>query len=362
MPNLRDKEHEASFKRMPDGTIKVRDVKDINLFTLRKFEESHPIEHVEGGRVALSQIKEVVKYFIDRDSDGYYNLNAAFAFALDQPLLMKSFYMTGLSKLEPVSYAYGVKGDNTYFGVSVPPKFYVSSARPYSMQEITGLDDLAPVGVDVWEKEKNRVDPEMCQVIESFYSDMLEKFEKPRIFFDMDGTLVRWENDWSMGPFGVKAWKQPGFFESCAPHRAMVSLCNALVEDERYQVFVLTATNKVPHAVDEKIRWCKKYIPGLYSDHVLCVEDGVMKGAAIRPDTKTMVFDDYHKSLQGIKNAYTKESGEAVLVQVINNLTIPSDPVVSPITCSTDRGLKISDIDRLLKVDNSFGGGGYGSL
>ncbi len=328
-------------------SIKVRKASDINTAILSKFVKSHELALSPEGKEALGALKLVVKYFLKADSEGLYNLDQAFAFALDNPHLLKSFCSLGLGNLEAVSYAYGTLGNNTYLGVYVPPKFYVAKERPFAMTELVGASNIVPVTISVWEKEKVKGDPDMYKVVETFFSQSQEIRKKPKVVFDMDGTLVRWDDDWSLGQYGVSAWKQPGFYEHCIPHKPMVKLCNDLIASGAYEVFTISPTNKIPRLVDERLRWNARYIPDLDSSHMLFVEDGRYTPGAIMPDKNTIIFDDYHLSLKGYATFCNDQRGFPVLVQVMNNLTIVSDPIVTEFTCNADQGLKIDEIPRM---------------
>lgn len=355
MAALRDRNRDGAYIKTSDGDIKIKNANDVSPFILNKFKEVHSVDQTDGGEQALKNLKNVVKYFMNKDADGYFSLNSAFAFALDQPCLIKSFLKTGLAQMEPVSYAYGQIGEVSYLGVYVPPMFYMASERPYDMVVVDGIENIIPIAQSVWEKEKGRIDPDMCAVIEDFYNSSVQENLKPRVIFDMNGTLVRWDNDWSMGPYGVSAWKRPGFFEHCVPHKAMVSLCTALLENPNYNVFATTSTNHVKHVVDETLRWTQRYIPNMDPAHILFIEDGKQKGAAIRPNARTVIFDDYHLAIQNYLDANTDKK-EPVIIQVLNNLTIPSDPIVSEITCSADMGLSPEEFDKIVSSNIKLGG------
>lgn len=335
--------------KLDKNALKIKRTEELTPALLRKFCETHSLVETPEGANALACLKLVVKYFLKADEDGYYNLNQAFAFALDNPCLLKSFSSLGMKNLEKVSYAYGTVGSSSYLGVYVPPKFYVAKERPYTMTELTGVSNIVPVATAVWEKEKVKADPDMCKVVESFFVQAVEVSKKPKVVFDMVGTLARLDDDWSLGQFGVSAWKQPGFLDHCLPHKAMVKLCNELIDSGLYEVFIVVPTNKITHIKDEALRWVARYISSLDSSHVLFVEDGRYKGGAIMPDKNTVIFDDYHLSLKGYAAFCNEQRGFPALVQVMNNLTIVSDPIVTEFICHADQGLKIEEISRMLE-------------
>ena len=99
---------------------------------------------------------------------------------------------------------------------------------------------------------------------------------KKIVYFDMDNTLVNFQSGIDQIPIEVQKHYEgqldnvPGIFAKMKPIDEMVELFNKMVEDERYDVYILsTSPWDNPTAASEKVAWVKKYLPKAYKNVIL---------------------------------------------------------------------------------------------
>lgn len=77
--------------------------------------------------------------------------------------------------------------------------------------------------------------------------------DKPRIFFDMDGTLSEWEDN------PIEEVAKPGYFYSRKPVHNMIEAMRVLAKMPDYEVYILSSVFMDEHSVSEKIAWNALY-------------------------------------------------------------------------------------------------------
>lgn len=99
---------------------------------------------------------------------------------------------------------------------------------------------------------------------------------KKIVYFDMDNTLVNFQSGIDQIPIEVQKHYEghlddvPGIFAKMKPIDEMVELFNKMVDDERYDVYILsTSPWDNPTAASEKVAWVKKYLPKAYKNVIL---------------------------------------------------------------------------------------------
>lgn len=99
---------------------------------------------------------------------------------------------------------------------------------------------------------------------------------KKIVYFDMDNTLVNFQSGIDQIPIEVQKDYEghlddvPGIFAKMKPIDEMVELFNKMVDDERYDVYILsTSPWDNPTAASEKVAWVKKYLPKAYKNVIL---------------------------------------------------------------------------------------------
>lgn len=116
-----------------------------------------------------------------------------------------------------------------------------------------------------------------------------EDNEKPRIYFDMDGTLAVFNKNATM-----EEVFSPGYFRGLEPIKETIELAEALVKDG-YDVQILSGA--CYSAVQEKIEWLKEHMPFISPDKYNFVPVGADKSKFIPDPKHSILIDDYNKNL-----------------------------------------------------------------
>lgn len=118
-----------------------------------------------------------------------------------------------------------------------------------------------------------------------------------RIFVDMDGTLCKWNN------VEFEQLYEEGYYRNLEPNWDIVNEINSLI-DEGENVYILSCyLNDSKYALQEKIEWCKEYLPNLSEDKYIFVPFGESKAKVfdkrkLSPITNhDYLIDDYTKNL-----------------------------------------------------------------
>lgn len=111
---------------------------------------------------------------------------------------------------------------------------------------------------------------------------------KKTLFWDLDGTIAKWNNNATMDDI-VK----PGYFANIEPEKQLVRLVNNLIHDGTYDIYILSHYMPETTAYEDKLKWVKKYMPKLDLKHCLLVPCGVDKATYIRDIRKCELPKDY---------------------------------------------------------------------
>lgn len=132
----------------------------------------------------------------------------------------------------------------------------------------------------------------------------MEKENKKTIFWDLDGTLAKWNPKASLEEVFA-----PGYFKDLEPETALVQLVNALAERDRANHYILSHYPPETTAFADKKLWCQRHLPAMDMRHFLFVPCGVDKAAFVRDLIKQelpkdyILVDDYSKNLINWENA-----------------------------------------------------------
>ncbi|MBR3517842.1 MAG: hypothetical protein IKO10_16190 [Lachnospiraceae bacterium] len=134
--------------------------------------------------------------------------------------------------------------------------------------------------------------------------------EKPRIFFDMDGTLAEWRNITLTIESDEDRYKvmqilneillTPGYFSTLEPHQNMLDAMEIL--NDKYEVYILSCAipkDGDPSPAAEKTEWLGQHAPYLKPEQIVFVPDGQDKSRFIPGGIRETDFlvDDYTKNL-----------------------------------------------------------------
>ena len=99
---------------------------------------------------------------------------------------------------------------------------------------------------------------------------------KKIVYFDMDNVLVNFQSGIDqLSDYQLKSYKNnydevPNIFGTMKPNKDMVDLFNDMLEDERYDCYILsTSPWNNPSAATDKVKWVQKYIPKAYKRLIL---------------------------------------------------------------------------------------------
>lgn len=143
--------------------------------------------------------------------------------------------------------------------------------------------------------EKSNLLPEQKSGMNSVLKDAVPSDPaKQRIFVDMDGTLTKFFRDATM-----ENLSEPGFFSHLPAHVEMVNAVGQLVQDARYEVFILSSALQTQTAVPEKQVWLDKNLPVIDYAHRLFPKHGTDKALSVPGGVRKsdVLIDDYSRNL-----------------------------------------------------------------
>ena len=129
---------------------------------------------------------------------------------------------------------------------------------------------------------------------------------RPRIFFDMDGTLAEWRNiklridryedkDLVLDKLNALLMTE-GYFKSLKPHDNVIKLAK-LAYDEGFDVRICTCFMKKDGygPREEKIEWVKEHMPWFPVQNIIFVPDGESKASYVPGGVRKtdILVDDY---------------------------------------------------------------------
>ena len=140
------------------------------------------------------------------------------------------------------------------------------------------------------------------------------KTELNKLFFDMDGVLARfYPNGHNLvTEEEVRLIEEKGYYLNLAPY-GMVRTINELAKRYPEQIYILSQCIHTEHCVVEKMKWVRKYLPGVKKENVLLVSANSDKLSRVSLtklpiSEKTVLIDDHTPNLL----AWQKAGGRAV--------------------------------------------------
>ena len=117
--------------------------------------------------------------------------------------------------------------------------------------------------------------------------------ERKNIYVDMDGVLA----DFFTEDNAVARFEnEHGFFRRLRPLAKNVSAIKRAIEDNRYNVYVLSASPNARCYRDKRL-WLLEHIPQLKSDNVIIMRNGERKADYMKT-AEGVLFDDYGKNIE----------------------------------------------------------------
>lgn len=125
---------------------------------------------------------------------------------------------------------------------------------------------------------------------------LIKEQSKPRVFFDMDGTLTVWNN------VAFEQLLEKGYFKNSKPQMNVIEAAKELQKSGQVEVFILSAVldpKENPYALDEKNEWLDKYLPEIDKEHRIFPPCGEPKTNYIEGgiDESDVLIDDYNTNL-----------------------------------------------------------------
>lgn len=124
----------------------------------------------------------------------------------------------------------------------------------------------------------------------------------PRIFLDMDGTLVRFHDDVRY----IEHMTEPGFFADLTSYANTIEAVRQFrIHHPETEIFILSALIDTPYCEAEKNAWLNKHIPDIDAGHRIFVKAGENKANHIPGGVQNtdILIDDYNKNLTEWQNA-----------------------------------------------------------
>lgn len=130
--------------------------------------------------------------------------------------------------------------------------------------------------------------------------------KKLTIYFDMDGVLADFDKSVKkMSHLDEVPWiNLPKFFRNLQPignpNRTL-----ELLQNLGYKVFILTKVEQRDKMdrVEDKVNWCKEYLPCIKKENIICVPGHLSKVDYIKTEMENSVLiDDYKENLKEWKH------------------------------------------------------------
>ena len=139
---------------------------------------------------------------------------------------------------------------------------------------------------------------------------------KKIVYFDMDNVLVNFQSGIDqLSDYQLKSYKNdydevPGIFGTMKPNEDMVDLFNIMLEDERYDCYILsTSPWNNPSAASDKVKWVQQYIPNAYKRLILSHNKNLNIGDYLIDDRTANGAGEFSgKLLQYGGEGYTSET------------------------------------------------------
>lgn len=116
-----------------------------------------------------------------------------------------------------------------------------------------------------------------------------------RIYFDMDGTLSKWENT------SIEIVARPGFFISRSPVSTVIGALKLLLDEPSYDIFILSSVYPNGYAEAEKREWNRKHT-GIPEEKQIYVSYGTPKAQALSDfggvKSNDILIDDFSFNLK----------------------------------------------------------------
>lgn len=120
--------------------------------------------------------------------------------------------------------------------------------------------------------------------------------EKRRVFVDMDGTLAMFRRIKQLEDLYER-----GFFLSMHPHMGVIEMIHSLMQDERFEVYILSACQSDSvFAQSEKEEWLNRYLPAMLDkEHIIFSVCGQNKNDFVPGGIRKgdILLDDYTQNL-----------------------------------------------------------------
>lgn len=112
------------------------------------------------------------------------------------------------------------------------------------------------------------------------------------LYCDMDNVLANFKLERN----GVGRYeKEKSFFKRLKPIKSNVKALNELLNNENYNVFILSASPNVS-ADNDKLEWLKKYLPNLKKENIILMRNGKNKADYVKTTENNVLVDDYSKN------------------------------------------------------------------
>lgn len=145
---------------------------------------------------------------------------------------------------------------------------------------------------------KPAMDEEGWKKVENLIFTTEKESDKPRIYFDMDGTLAVFNKNATMEEVFT-----PGYFRSLNPIPEMVAFAKEL-QHAGYDVNILSGACYT--AIQEKIEWLQEHMPFITPDKYTFVPVDADKSQFIPNAEHSVLIDDYNKNLDEWKGLAVK--------------------------------------------------------
>lgn len=117
-----------------------------------------------------------------------------------------------------------------------------------------------------------------------------------KIFVDMDGTIAKFYEK----PNYLEKMYEKEFFRNLKPY-ALAKTINQLAE-QGYDVYILSACVNTTYCKQEKILWCKEFLPNVKAENIILLGIGENKAKRVAELVKdneyAILIDDYGYNLE----------------------------------------------------------------